>query len=79
MAIEDLENLIKARERQMGGKMLDVEDTPAPENQDTEVLQIMKLLFAYVKQTVGDMNREIITIQQQQQKILEIIEKKDKE
>lgn len=79
MGIEDLNNLIKARERQMGKPMLDLEETVVKEKKSEEVTEIMKLLFTYIKETTSSINSEIIKIREQQEKILNILEKKDKE
>lgn len=78
--IDNLEQLIQARDQQMGGNMLNREESAKePKNQNGEILEIMKLLFTYFKETAAALNSEIITIRQQQEKILEILEKKDEE
>lgn len=82
MGIDDLENLIRAKENQMGIKI--TEETQQKEDQNSpkdngEVVEIMKLLFEYLKKSVGSIKGEIATIKEQQQKILEIIDEKEKE
>ncbi len=74
--IENLQGLIAAKERQMGTKIVEPEiDKEKPE----EITEIMKLLFTYVQKSITQLNEEITIIKDQQQKILEILKKNDKE
>ena len=80
MEIDNLEGLIKARERQMGSPMLDERESQEPEaKSDSEVLEIMKLLFTYIKQSIGQLHEEITTIKTGQEKILTMLKEEDKE
>lgn len=69
MSIDNLEQLIRAREMQMGTPMFD--EAEEKKDDSKEVLEIMKLLFNYVKETTSAINQEIITIKQQNQEILD--------
>lgn len=72
--IEDLENLIKARELQMGGPMLSHEKVVEQKKEEsTEATEIMKLLFDYMKESNKYLSREIQNIKKQNQEILELL------
>lgn len=78
--IANLQQLIEARDKQMGGKMIETTE-PAQEEQKTdsgnkEVVETMKLLFTYIRQTMGQINQDINIIKQQQQEILKKLEDK---
>ena len=77
MAIQNLQQLIAARERQQGGKMTDIKEPVT--NKNDEVVEIMKLLFEYLRQSVAQINQDIGIIKQQQQEILEKLEDKPNE
>lgn len=83
MPIQNLESLIRAREKQMGKKM--IEDDIPDKNEEkkpesSEVLEIVGLIFEYSKQKFSELSSDINIIKTQQKKILEILEKyEDKE
>jgi len=78
MSIQNLQNIIKAREIQQGRPMTE-EERPSQVDETTEILRLM---FAYLKKTFGEinsnitqMNQEINIIKIQQQKIIDIYTK----
>jgi len=75
MAIQNLQQLIEARQRQMGGRMIDgpVEN---PVDHNDEIVEIMKMLFDYTRQQFGQINNDINIIKKQQQEILNKFEDK---
>lgn len=73
MSIKNLQSIIKAREAQHGQPM-----TEKSQPESNETTEILRLIFAYIKQTMGElniniaqMNQEINIIKIQQQKILD--------
>ncbi len=78
MSIPNLQQIIAARERQMGGRMTEPKEEK-PQERSEEVVEIMKLLFEFVRQQVGQINNDINIIKQQQQKILDKLEDKSNE
>lgn len=70
--IENLDNLIKAREAQMGGPMLDAEKVVGQKKEKSnETLEVMKLLFDYMKESNKHFSKELQTIKKQNQEILD--------
>ena len=74
MSIQNLQSIIKAREIQQGRPMVEEEQPP----QVDETTEILRLMFAYLKKTFGEinlnitqMNQEINIIKIQQQKIID--------
>ena len=76
MSIQNLQSIIKAREVQQGHAMVE-EPRQEGQSQNDETTEILRLMFAYLKKTFGEinvniaqMNQEINIIKIQQQKIL---------
>lgn len=83
MSIKNLQSLIAAREKQMGGTMIDhgepnTQQAKESSSEESEVLEILGLIFRYIKETTGNLQKEINGIKANQQEILELL-KKDEE
>lgn len=79
MSVQNLESLIKAKEKQMGINITEEDEEQKPEIDENEVMEVLKLIFEYMKQSIGNLNKEITNIKQQQEKILEELKKQSKE
>jgi len=71
--IQNLEALIQARDKQLGGNML--ENKVGDKN--NEITEILKLLFTYMKESFEKIDQDINIIKIQQKEILDKL--KDKE
>ncbi len=71
--IQNLQELIQARDKQLGGNML--ENKPGDKN--SEMADILKLLFTYMKESFEKLNHDNKIIKAQQEEILNRL--KDKE
>jgi len=69
--IENLDQLIKARDVQLGGKML--EETKSNKE---ELTQVIKLLFGYMKESFEKIDFNINILKSQQEEILKKLEDK---
>lgn len=71
--IQNLQELIQARDRQHGGNMLDNKTT----DKNSEMVDILKLLFTYMKESFEKLDHDNKIIITQQEEILNKL--KDKE
>lgn len=71
--IQNLQELIQARDKQLGGNML--ENKTGDKN--GEITEILKLLFTYMKESFEKLDHDINIVKTQQEEILNKL--KDKE
>lgn len=71
--IQNLQELIQARDKQLGGNMLENK----PNDKNSEMVDILKLLFTYMKESFKKLDHDNKIIKAQQEEILNRL--KDKE
>ena len=64
--IENLDNIIRQREAQFGNKMFGEQQPSTNNNKEDESVEILKLIFEYIKQSNAKINEKLDKINKEQ-------------
>ena len=64
MGIENIDKIIRERDRQLGGSMLG--SVEQPKDRSDEVVELLRLIFGYLKESFKEINEKLDSIIEQE-------------